>query len=72
VIASLQIGSAVFALAVAGLWFWSGIGSAPPMTWDGIGHLTEWLNRAARRNRWAALAASAAAFLAGIASLITP
>ena len=65
----LQIGSAICAFVAAFFWFRSATTNAPPMTWEGIGHLKPWLDQAARNNRWAAAFAGVSAALAGIATL---
>lgn len=68
--ALLQIGSAGCAFVAAGLWWWSALGDAPPMTFDRIEDVQGWLNQAAQRNRWAAGFAGLSALLAGIATLL--
>jgi hypothetical protein len=50
----LQIGSALTGLVAAALWFLSALRKSPAMTYDGLGHLEDFLNGAGRLNRWAA------------------
>ena len=64
-----QTCSAICAFIAAFFWFRPAITSAPPMTWEGIGHLKPWLDQAVRNNRWAAAFAGVSAALAGMATL---
>jgi hypothetical protein len=68
VVAWLQIGSAICALAAAVFWFLSAT-TPPPMTYQGMEHFPGWFKKTVLFNRWAAGFAGLSALLAGGATL---
>ena len=65
---SCQILSALTAFAAAWFWWLSAQGDVPPETWKGE-ETKLWLDRAASRNRKAAIFAGISAFLGGTGAI---
>jgi len=65
----MQIGSAVFGLIAAALWFWSTKAKAPLAVFDGGVRMQKFLDDAARRNMWAA-GATAISVLFSVANTV--
>jgi hypothetical protein len=67
----LQIGSAVTGIVAAALWFAASAAKAPPASYDGIGSLPAFLNKAGRINKWAAATTAISVLLSATATLLT-